>query len=203
MFEGLDGAGTTTQIARLARWLGERGVDVELTQEPSTGPLGTPLRLAIDGRVALDPRAMALAFAADRIDHLANPERGVAQSLAAGRWVLSDRYVLSSLAYQATDDMDLAWLVSINRFATAPDVTIFVDTSPATCIARIEQRSGNDDLFHRPAEIERVHRNYQRVLGEKQHIGHLISVDGDASEDAVAAAIIAGFEAWWKSTLST
>lgn len=77
VLEGIDGAGTTTQAALLADALRARlGVEVELTREPTDGPLGRVLREALSGRAPLDPVALALAFAADRADHVHNPGPG-------------------------------------------------------------------------------------------------------------------------------
>src|SRR4051812_35922446 len=96
--EGVDGAGTTTQAQRLAVLLGARA---HVTREPSGGPLGQLLRQLLSGAHAdLDPAAVALLFAADRLDHLS---REVEPALARGQHVITDRYLLSSLAYQTVD----------------------------------------------------------------------------------------------------
>src|SRR5690606_25682164 len=105
VLEGIDGSGTTTQ----ARWLGEaleqRGHAVIVTREPTSGPIGLLIRQALQQQlpsengqsVQLDFRAMALLFAADRVDH---NQRLILPALAAGKIVISDRYTLSSLLYQ-------------------------------------------------------------------------------------------------------
>ncbi|HET6345426.1 MAG TPA: dTMP kinase, partial [Myxococcota bacterium] len=85
--EGIDGAGTSTQIAPLAAFLRARGRDVVTTAEPSGGPVGVLLRQALQGRPRLDDATLALLFAADRLDHLA---REVEPALARGAVVLTD-----------------------------------------------------------------------------------------------------------------
>ena len=105
VLEGIDGSGTTTQIARLAERLRGVRVPVRVTREPSDGPVGTLVRQVLTGRVVvpggLAPgwATMALLFAADRMDHV---ESEIEPFVAAGGVVLSDRYDASSLAYQTS-----------------------------------------------------------------------------------------------------
>lgn len=188
--EGLDGAGTTTQAERLAARLREHGGHaVELTKEPTNGPLGAVLRQAIEGRIALDPVALALAFAADRADHLFNPVNGVVAALDAGRWVVSDRYVLSSLAYNRGGAVGREWVAELNAHALAPDLTVFVDVDPELCLERIGSRSSADELFHSREQLVAVDRNYRELIAAGHVHGPLATVDGSGSIDAVADAI--------------
>lgn len=176
--EGLDGAGTTTQAQRLAETLRAHGLGVELTKEPTNGPLGAVLRQAIEGRVRLDPFALALAFAADRADHVANPVNGIEAQLAAGRWVVSDRYVLSSLAYNRNEAISREWLATLNEHALAPDLTVFVDVDPEICVQRIGARSAADELFHSREQLLAVDRGYREAIAEGHVRGQLAVVQG-------------------------
>jgi dTMP kinase len=106
VFEGIDGAGTTTQSRLLQETLTRDNVPIHLTAEPSDGPIGLIIRQILGGRIVVKgmsglrpPRwpTMALLFAADRLDHL---ESEILPNLADGITVLSDRYVYSSLLYQ-------------------------------------------------------------------------------------------------------
>lgn len=187
--EGLDGAGTTTQAQLLADALRARGLGVELTKEPTNGPLGAVLRQAIEGRVQLDPVALALAFAADRADHVANPVNGIEAQLAAGRWVVSDRYVLSSLAYNGDDAAKRDWVARLNQHALEPDLTIFVDVDPGICVERIGARSAADELFHSREQLIEVDRGYREAIAEGRTRGQLAVVDGAASIEQVASEI--------------
>jgi dTMP kinase len=171
VLEGIDGSGKTTQARIVAERLG-----AVFTREPTDGPFGRVLRDAVELRVALDPVTMALGFAADRADHVA----WLRHELAEGRSVVCDRYVLSSLAYQARGVVTEDWLRSVNRHAPEPDVTVFLDTSPETCASRI----GDDELFHAPAELERVRSNYLAAMS-----GGEVMVDGDGTVDDVAARV--------------
>jgi dTMP kinase len=196
VFEGLDGSGTSTQAGRLRQWLVDVGHPVELTREPTSGPIGAAVRQAIEGRVVLDPLTLALAFAADRCDHTLNERSGIAAALEAGRWVVSDRYVLSSLAYQRSSQASLEWLAELNRWCLEPDLTIFVDTDPEVCLRRIAARSSNDELFHRRTELERIRRDYEAVLGEGRFVGHLVVVDGGGGEEEVFARLLPQVRPW-------
>jgi dTMP kinase len=196
VFEGLDGAGTTTQLALLRDWLTGRGMSVDVTKEPSTGPIGAVLRQAVDGDIDFDPVTLALAFAADRSDHLRHPVTGISAALEAGRWVLSDRYVISSLAYQSGQGVDLEWLRTINAFAVPADLTVFIDTPPEECLRRIERR-GVAGLFHDAGHLQRTLAGYRSALtAGAAFTGHLLEVDGDGPPETVFHAIVAGVERW-------
>src|SRR5262245_50796325 len=128
VLEGIDGAGTTTQAARVAETLRAAGRDVHLTREPSDGPVGKLLREMLAGGHApagqrIDPTTMALLFAADRADHL---QREVLPALARGAIVVSDRWYHSSLAYQGEGE-ERAWIRTLNARARRPDLTVILD----------------------------------------------------------------------------
>ncbi|MDK2971372.1 MAG: dTMP kinase [Candidatus Sumerlaeota bacterium] len=196
VFEGLDGAGTSTQITRLRDWLVERGERVETSREPSDGPIGLLIRQALGHRLDIDPATLALLFAADRTDHLFNATDGVVRTLESGAWVLTDRYVLSSLAYQATTGLPPEWVAQINARAIEPDLTIFIDTPVDVCVARIDGRSSRDELFHKRDFLARTAAEYDRILTHSRLTGHLLRLPGDAPPDTVAAEITRGIEAW-------
>jgi dTMP kinase len=203
VFEGLDGAGTSTQLAQLQGWLLDHNRPAEATREPSEGPFGAMIRQAVMGRLALDAVSLALAFASDRADHLFNDHHGIIAKIDAGRWVLCDRFVLSSLAYQHNKKVPLDWLVSINAFIPTPDLTIFVDTSPEVCIQRIERRDSTLELFHNLEELQRVRRNYGKVLPKAEFTGQLIVVRGDGTPEEVFEDINNQFADWLMETSDT
>jgi dTMP kinase len=193
VLEGLDGAGTTTQSARLAAWLRERRRRVHLTAEPSRGPVGVLVRQVLRGAVsgagggALDPSSLALLFAADRLDHLAGE---VQPRLARGIDVVGDRYTLSSLAYQSVATGDPRWVEQINRLAPAPDVTIFLRVRPAVALRRRYAASSRRELFEVPAFQRRVAAAYERALARLRAQGQRVAVlDGERPEEEVAAAV--------------
>jgi thymidylate kinase len=191
VLEGLDGAGTTTQGALLAARLIEHGVAVELTKEPTDGVVGKLARAFTDGRTHFEPETVALLFAGDRIEHTVE----IRALLDAGTWVVSDRYVASSLAYQVSQGLPFEWVRTLNSRAMEPDATIFVDTSVATCVERLAARGEfNTGPFDRAEALEKARALYLQAFRSEVPLGALVEVDGDGSRESVADAIWAALE---------
>jgi dTMP kinase len=193
VLEGLDGAGTTTQAQRLGERLRAEGRAVHVTAEPSRGPVGSLVRQVLTRRVAgrdggeFDAAALALLFAADRLDHHAVE---IAPKLAAGIDVVSDRYALSSLAYQGLAVGDLAWVEEVNRRAPAPDVTLLLRARPRVALGRREAASLDREIFEVAAFQRRVATSYERGVARLRAAGQrVVEIDGEASVEAVAAAV--------------
>jgi dTMP kinase len=155
-FEGGEGAGKSTQARLLAEALRERGLEVLLTREPG----GTPGAEAIR-ELLLDPpeqgwgaEAEALLFAAARADHVAQVIR---PALEAGQWVISDRFVDSSRAYQGggggLSDTEVLALHQVGSRGLLPDLTILIEVPPTVAAARLVHRDGgeSDAIGGRPA----------------------------------------------------
>jgi dTMP kinase len=140
--EGLDGAGKTTLVAGLSAALEERGRPVLVLREPGGVELSERIReLLQDPELGIDPRAEALLYAAARAQLVAEELRPL---LEAGNWVLLDRFVDSSLAYQgAGRGLGVEEIRALNEFATgglAPDRTLLLRVDPARGLARIAGR---------------------------------------------------------------
>jgi dTMP kinase len=191
VLEGIDGAGTTTQTERLVAHLRARGRRAAATREPSDGPVGRLLRelllgqhpLADGGTVA--GGAMALLFAADRVDHL---QREIEPLLGAGTDVVSDRYLMSSLAYQA-EEADRDWVAGLARGVRAPDLTVLVDVPIAVAAARRSQAGRPVERYDADSTLARVAENYRALA--RAAPATVVVVDGSGSADQVAAAIAA------------
>lgn len=188
VLEGIDGSGTTTQTARLTAALAALGHRVHATREPSHGPIGQLLRQILGGAHApVDPAAIALLFAADRVDHLA---REVVPRLAEGVHVVSDRYLLSSYAYQ-TIEVDRALVVSANARARPADLTLLLDVPASVAAARRRARGGPEELFDAHAFQEKVAAAYLREADLLARTGEpVVMLDGSADPDTVFAAIL-------------
>jgi dTMP kinase len=187
VLEGIDGSGTTTQAARLAASLRAAGHAVLSTREPSDGPLGVVLRQALTRRlVGLSDRALALLFAADRLDHLASV---VEPALAEGKVVVSDRYVLSSLAYQGMR-LPLSWVETLNAAARPADLTLYLEVDPRTAAGRRQGRGGAAELFDADEVQRAVARAYGRVVRKHARAQRVVRVDGRAAPDEVAREIL-------------
>lgn len=198
VLEGLDGAGTTTQAQRLAAWMKAHGRRCHVTAEPSRGPIGAQVRLVLSGRLRgaggreFDPRSLALLFAADRLDHW---ESEINPRLEEGWDVISDRYVLSSLAYQAVSTGDAPWVAAINSMAPAADLTVFLRLAPAVALRRRYAASSEPEIFEFPEFQRKVRRAYGRALAGMVDAGErVIEVRGDRAIEAVGDAVARAVE---------
>lgn len=199
VLEGIDGSGTTTQLELLTQHLRREGRRVSPTREPSMGPVGRLLREILLGQhrnpdgTAADGRAMALLFAADRRDHLA---REIEPALAAGTDIVSDRYVLSSLAYQA-EEADRDWVGKLAAGIRVPDLTLLLDV-PITVAAERRQRAGRvTERYDGDRTLERVAENYRRLASPPSGLsncsdlglGRIVVLDGSGAVEAVERAV--------------
>jgi dTMP kinase len=184
VLEGADGVGTTTQSQALAALLKKRGRRVHITCEPSTGIIGRLIRGSLNRAVdhPHDRKALALLFAADRLDHVS---REIEPQLAAGVDVISDRYVLSSLVYQSLD-APLDWVESINEHAPKPHATVLMTLPPEVALKRLAARKGRD-IFEDDTSQLRVHARYTELAS----VVHAMIVDGNAPVEAVTERILA------------
>lgn len=204
VLEGIDGAGTTTQAARLVASLRARGVGALGTREPSDGPIGTQIRQILSGRLVVRSptggyappgwATLALLFAADRVDHL---ESEIVPNLRDGILVVSDRYDHSSVAYQgaATDDpATVAWIRTLNRRARRPDLTLVLDVPAAVALERRRHRAGPAELYEVDEFQARLAAFYARIEAHfpEDTVHH---IDGARDADTVAADVLAAVEA--------
>ncbi len=191
-FEGGEGSGKSTQIARLAESLRKSGRIVIETHEPGATETGARIReLLLHHSEPVSPRAEALLFAADRAHHV---DSVIAPALEAKRVVLTDRYVDSSLAYQGVGrKLSVDEIRRISRWATqglTPDLTILLDISPAAGLGRARGTDGGDKL---EAESLQFHESVRRAflhLAEAEPRRYRV-VDADRPADVVAAEILA------------
>jgi len=192
VLEGIDGAGTTTHVARLASRLREARVPVRATREPSDGPVGTMIRQMLTGRIVVPGgrapgwASMALLFAADRMDHV---ESEIEPVLADGGVVLSDRYDASSLGYQSISSghevpAAIEWIRSLNRYARRPDLTIVLDVSPEVAAERRAVRGEAAQLYDQN-EVQRALAVFYRHLATHMPNDRIVLVDGDGGIDEV------------------
>lgn len=185
VIEGIDGAGTTTQAKLLSDWMVSRGRRCLLTSEPTKGPVGVLLRQILSGSVPVpDNDAIALLFAADRIDHL---EREVLPALESGSDVVSDRYYHSSFTYQSLQG-DLEWIRELNSHARAPDVTYILDLPADLAARRRREQRTSEELYEKDATQHKLEEAY-RSLPSWMQDELIILIDGSADIQAVHQAI--------------
>ena len=189
--EGIDGSGKTTQARLLADALEGRGLRVTRTREPGGTPLGEEVRrLVLSGeRGGLTLEAEAHLFAAGRAELV---ERVVRPSLAAGRWVVSDRFLDSSLAYQGVArGLGIDCVLQLNRAAVRdclPDLSLIIDTPVGAAAWR--RSAAPDRIESEGAGFQgRVAAGYREVA--ERFPGRVRLVPGDGSVDEVHARVMA------------
>ena len=179
--EGLDGCGKTTQAKLLAKKL-KKSHNALYTAEPSRGNIGTYIRKqCLYGEKRLSTVVEALLFAADRVEHVENE---VLPALRAGRLVISDRYVYSSLAYQGAAGLGLDWIEKVNEHALKPDLAIFLDVDPKTVMQRLKPKLS---VMETMETQQRVRDVYLKFVAK----GELVRLDGNSSKAEVAEALSA------------
>lgn len=192
-FEGGEGSGKSTQARMLARWLDECGISCDLTREPG----GTPGAEAIRALLLNPPgdgwgaEAEALLFAAARADHVA---RLILPAVEAGRWVVCDRFLDSSRAYQGgaggVGDGDVRALHAIGSGGLLPVLTILLTVSPEVAEARTRLRDGDaaDAIGGRPAAYHAAVAEAFATMARAEPARFAV-IDGGEGPDAVHAAV--------------
>jgi dTMP kinase len=189
-FEGGEGAGKSTQIARLAERLQQGGRVVVLTREPGGTPLAENVRSVLLAGHAKDlgPDGEAVLFAAARADHV---EKVIRPALRAGKWVLSDRFSDSTRVYQHQADAGI--LSALERLAvgrTRPDLTVILDLPADVGLARaarrVEAAGQRPDRFERDALAEHEARRRAFLAIAKADPQRCVVIDASQSEEATA-----------------
>ena len=166
VFEGIDGAGKTTQINLLANYLREQGRTVYCTAEPTETVSGGLLRDALSGATRRTICEMAAMFVFDRINHNVNPVNGIQKMLADGFDVICDRYYYSSLAYQGSGT-DPEWVGNMNLNCPEimrPDICIFLDLTPEQSMARINRGRATQEIYENEEKLTQVRNQFYRVF---------------------------------------
>jgi len=173
VFEGLDGAGKTTQIRLVAERLQREGHDVICLKEPTEGPWGQQLRhLAQHGREGVAPETELALFLQDRREDVLH---NIQPALARGQIVLLDRYYFSTIAYQGALQLDPAEIQRQNEaFAPLPDLLLILTVPPELGLQRVKQR-GALSHFERLAYLQRV-----AVLFAEMQFPYLSRIDATA-----------------------
>ena len=195
-FEGIDGAGKSTQIDALESFLTAQGIEVVRSREPGGTPVGEKIReMLLNDDMTV--RTETLLFFAGRAEHV---ETKIKPALERGAWVLSDRFADATYAYQvggkgfSSEETEALEAWTLKGFS--PDMTVLFDLSPETAETRRHVRAGEEDRFEREnndffkavrnAYLDRAERNPDRFL----------TVDAGDTPEAIAAVIQSGVEKW-------
>lgn len=184
VLEGLDGAGTTTQMKRIAKRLEDAGKKVFITHEPTDNPIGLLVRSILQKKIKTTPLSLALLYASDREDHLNNEEYGINKYLDEGYYVISDRYFYSSIAYQSVD-CSISFIKNINSKFPHADILIFIDTPTDDCMDRIDKRGEEKELFEKSSFLDNVRKNYLSIIKELPEDVKLVNIDGRKTIDEI------------------
>lgn len=200
VFEGIDGAGKTTQIEFLKKRLVERGFHVTCSAEPTPTALGGLIRDALSETFPRTPDELAAMFLADRVAHNSGPN-GISALLKAGDIVISDRYYYSSFAYQGLYT-DINWIMDMNLNCPAiekPDLCIFLDLDPDTSKKRIDTNRRFAEIFERSAETLHSIRNrffdvFKKLEGRNFEPSHFKVIDAARAPNEIADDIFEAVE---------
>lgn len=189
-FEGIDGSGTTSQSNLLQTELVKRNHRVVLQAEPTNGPIGAIIRQSLINRLSIDDFALALLFAADRMDHIYNPINGIVKFLNQGNIVLSDRYLLSSLCYQQ-DVLSVEEILTINKNFIVPDITFFLKVDPGTAYYRKIHSTPEREKYDIIEQQQILAKRYDDLLSsQKYNLGPIEIIDGEQSIRNIARFIL-------------
>lgn len=191
-YEGCDGCGKSTQLKMLSDYLTKKGIEHIFTREPGGGKISEAIReILLNGKnTEMTDECEALLYAAARVQHLHDR---VEPALAQGKLVICDRYVDSSIAYQAYGrNLGRDFIEKINAYALEnylPDVTLFIDLTPEAAFARKKGADENDRLeqagmaFHK-----RVYQGYDELANEQTE--RIVRIDGNATPEQIFDRVI-------------
>jgi dTMP kinase len=195
-FEGTDGVGKSTQIEKTYRYLKNEGYDVVLTREPGGTRISELIRMIVldERNTEMFYETEALLYAAARAQHV---KELVEPSLAAGKMVISDRYIDSSLAYQGhARGLGIRCILDINRFAigkTMPDITFYLDIPAELAVSRKKMCGGLDRIEQDgPEFMSKAEEGYRILLEEYKDRIVCVDATGAAEEvfDRIKAELI-------------
>lgn len=164
VFEGLDGSGQSTQAQLLKDYLEEnKKVSVVLTKEPTNEPpIGNLIRQILKKEIRVSPAALQLLFCADRSEHL---EKVIKPALEENKYVISDRYFYSTVAYGSLG-LDINWLIEVNKPFLIPDIIFLLKVRPQVCMERIDKNRDKREFFEESEKLKKVWQTYE-ILSQK------------------------------------
>ena len=195
VFEGIDGAGTSTQIKKLVESNPQKYI---ATAEPTGGPTGKFLRRMLAGDFKVDERTNAYLFAADRCEHIFG-KGGVKELCESGKTVVSDRYFFSSLAYQSVScGLELPML--LNSPFPLPEYLFFFEINPEISLARVNNRNGKKEIYETLEKQKKIAALYEKVISMYENDSGLreemkiIRIDASKSIEEVEEKIISSLQ---------
>jgi dTMP kinase len=181
--EGIDGAGTTTQLNKIAAECKKNGLCCFETCEPTVLDSGRIIRKVLSGELSVSPGTLARMFVADRYEHLYGG-KGIISHLAGGELVVTDRYLFSSLAYQSVE-CGYDEVYELNSEFPLPEILIFLDIPVDVGDKRASTRESREIFENRSFQTQ-VRQTYAKAIETHMNKGmDVITIDGTMSEEAV------------------
>ena len=178
VFEGLDGAGITTQATLLRNFFLSKDKDAILTKEPTDGLIGGIIKACLRKEWKTDPLTLQMLFAADRAHHLSTE---IEPAIKKNKIVICDRYILSSLVFGALNT-SLEVLKQLNAHFMKPHITIVVDTNPKICLDRMKKARHHVELFEEEHKLVQIRHN---LIALKKHFPDTCFVDGNRKPEEI------------------
>jgi dTMP kinase len=189
VFEGIDGAGTSTQACLLRDYFIRINNKAIISPEPSEGPIGKLIREAMQHEVIFIKdrhkfdEQMAYLFAADRHYHLYNDIDGVFKLTQQDNChVISTRYYFSSLAYNCNTQAEFEFVSCLNQRFSNPDLAVYIDIPIEISMSRLSKRSSLE-IYETEDKLKRVRQNYYHIF--QDYKGHLLKLDGTQSQETI------------------
>ena len=166
--EGPDGSGQSTQTELLAKWFEKKKLKVFVTKEPTNSLIGGIIRVVLKKEWKVDMKTLQLLFTADRAHHLRTE---ILPMLRKSINVISDRYILSTLAFGSLEE-DLRWLKQINSKFPQPDLTFILNVPGKVCAERIAESRFSFEFFETAGKLEKIRKNYLKLkdLHKNTHV---------------------------------
>lgn len=188
VLEGIDGAGTTTQLKAVAERALAEGRAIRTDCEPTTHPVGALIRSILRHQIDALPAVLAPLFAADRRQHLDGPG-GVREAVSSGTTVVSDRYFFSSMAYQS---LDLPWdeVWRLNEPFPLPEALFWFEVDVDEAQARIDKRGMARERYEDAPSQRRIRQAYHRAIAQAEVQGlEVVRLDASLPIASLADAV--------------
>ena len=161
VFEGIDGAGTSTQIKKICERNPQKFFQ---TAEPTSLETGKFLRRMLGGEFSVDEKTNSFLFAADRAEHLYG-KNGIIEQINNGKTVISDRYLFSSLAYQSIScGEELPKL--LNSTFPLPEILFFFEIDPEISLKRVDSRNEKKEIYEKIETQKKIAMEYDKIITE-------------------------------------
>ena len=188
VFEGLDGSGQSTQAELLRHYFEDNKDSVVLTKEPTEdSKSGRMIRKVLRKEKKIEPDELQKLFVQDRKEHLNNL---IIPNLKNGKFVISDRYFLSTCAFGGIS-LDMEWLIELNNEFILPNITFLLNVDPRICIERIDKRGKRFEFFEEEKKLTKVRENYFKLA---KRFPNIYTINGELSKEAVFKEILNKFK---------